>query len=1006
MVVDTMDRQFTLLLVDDNPTNLLLLVKIIEFDLPGVRVLTASTALKGIELAKEQHVDGAFIDVQMPGMDGLEMCRRLRELPQTATIPLVLMTAHIASPEMRAEGLEVGAHDFILQPISNVEMLARIKVMLRLCENEQCSRETRQQLQQQQTEHSDRLSWIRGLLFSGDGPLTDIDQQLLQKLVDELPDSSDIDDREFFEKMATEFPLPWRRTLLKLALFDYVPLALAEKLSEISDIKALCDYLHQHHLSICQRLDGEDCLFFKPHIKESLRLKAKELLSEPERQQIGLMAADWYRLQQRYVAALDCLILTEQYSAVAQFLNQLGFRLLEKKYRGQIFALVNIIPEDVVAQHGWIALFRGSACLQNRLSQVDHWLSLAYRLFTETSDLRGQLLTLTQQVRQAVCLEGSFERWQSFFPIFRRLANELSDSLERVERLKVVYSLGMAELFFGHGYQAVDAMLPKALSDAQQSQLVEQRLELNVLRAFGALQQGRYLVAYTAIEQGLVCGLAAGDVLENDILQVACCGLIHANGDIAGFQKQREFLAACCQQKGQPLAVLKPLLSYYAAGLFLAKGERQRASEIVEIALIDGHAGSAHLQSRLLQLRSWIKALNGDEEGAIADIGTGLQQREQSGGIYFRLESLLYAGTTSFSLGHYHQAVEYFSTALTGSLESGEERFRPGLHFWMAVAQFKLNNISAADAQIEAFFELLQRHQLTFFWGLIPDILKEVLPLVKDRSRIKLLRPLVEEYLDSSLDSGGYLYPRLKIRCLGCFELELEENIYNMSQAGQASRQILSLLIVAPNNMVSSELIMGSLWPESSPQKARNNFDAAHSRLRKELEKCFGKKIRQDYLVLEKGMLSLRHTFIDSSSFDKIIEKVRYHMQREHFWQAEHALWKMDRLWNGEFLSGYDLNGDLSLQRDRLTQLRLEQLGLLAELQQKRREMGAAATTLQRGLQLDPTHDSIVRKLQLLYQQQNDNHAIELLQGKYRKALLASEYAPEEIDELIDALSA
>ena len=1006
MVMGEMDRQFTLLLVDDNPTNLLLLVKIIELDLPGVKVLTAETALEGVELAKRQHIDGAFIDVQMPGMDGLEMCRRLRALPQTATIPLVLMTAHIASPEMRAEGLEVGAHDFILQPISNVEMLARIKVMLRLCESEQRSSKTRQQLQQQRTEHSDRLSWIRGLLFSGHGSLADIDQQLLQKLVDELPDPSDIDEKQFFDKMATEFPLPWRRTLLKLALFDHVPMALAEKLSEISDVKALCDYLNQHHMSLCQLLDGEDCLFFKPHIKDSLRLKAKQILSEPERQQIGLLAAEWYRQQDRYVATLDCLILTEQYSAVSQFFNQLGFRLLEKKYRGEIFSLVNTIPDDVAAQYGWIALFRGSAYLQERLAQVDYWLTLAYQLFSAGSDPRGQLLALTQQVRQAICLEGSFERWMELFPVFRRLASELSDSLERVERLKVVYSLGMAELFFGGGYQTVDALLPKALSDAQQSQLVEQRLELNVLRAFGALQQGRYLVAYSAIEQALESGLEAGDALENEVLQIACCGLIHASGDFSGLQIQRQILLMSCQRKGQLLAGLKPLLSYYTAGLFLAKGQQQRALEIVEIALIDGYAGSAHLQSRLLQLRGWIKALNGDEEGALNDIGSGLQQRKRSGGIYFRLESLLYAGTTSFSLGHYHQAVEYFSEALTGSLDSGEERFRPGLHFWMAVAQFKLGNVNAADAQIKAFLELLQRHRLTFFWGLIPGVLREVLPLIKDQTSLNLLQPLVQDYLDSSLDSEGRLFPLFKIHCLGRFELELGENTYNMSQAGQASRQILSLLIVAPNNIISSELIMGSLWPDSSPQKARNNFDAAHSRLRKELEKCFGKQVRKDYLVLEKGMLSLRHTTIDSSSFDEMIEKSRYHMQREHFWQAEHVLWKMDRLWNGEFLSGYDLNGDLSLQRDRLTQLRLEQLGVLAQLQQKRREFGAAATTLKRGLLLDPTHDSMVRKLQLLYQQQNDNHAIEMLLEQYRKALLAREYAPEEIDELIDALGA
>jgi DNA-binding response OmpR family regulator len=994
------NRQFTLLLVDDNPTNLLLLVKIIELDLPEVGVLTAATALEGLKLAECEHIDGAFIDVQMPGMDGLEMCRRLRKMPQTATIPLVLMTAHIASPEMRAEGLEVGAHDFISQPISNVEMLARIKVMLRLCESEQRSNEVQQQL----VEHTDRLRWIRGLLFSGDGPLAEIDQQLLRKLVDELPDPAKIDEKQFFEKVVTEFPLPWRRTLLKLALLDHVPVALAEKLSEIADITALFDYLNRHQLSLNQTLDGEECLFFNPPVRDLLRQKAKQLLSEKEQQQVGLIAADWYHQQKGYTAALGCLISTAQYPAVSQLLNQLGFSLLEKRYRATVFALINTIPEEVLTDCGWMALFRGIYFLQEQRSRSDYWLSLAFRNFSAAADRRGQLLTLTQMVRQSVYLEASFERWRKFLPLYRELSHELSDSLSSVERLKVAYALGLAELIFCHGFQMVESFLPGALAEAQQAQLVEQQLELSLLRGLTALQQGRYLVAKAALEQALTCSLEVGCMLENDVLQAACCGVIHAGGDLAGFQKQRQMLSAGCQHGRQPLSIMKPLMSYYAAGLFLAKGESQRTFEILEIALLDGHAAGAHLQSRLLQLRGWTRALSGDERGALDDLNMGLRLREHSGGVYFRLESLLYAGATSFTLGHYHQAAEYFVEALEGSLGTKEERFRPGLHAWMAVSQLKLGKIEAAIVQVDAFVEQLRRHRVSFFWGLTPELLEELLPLIRGREGLSLFQTLLEEHLTATLTPDSRVIPLLKVHCLGRFELKLEDTLFDMSQVGQASRSILSLLVASPNHSVSSELIMGVLWPDSPPHKARNNFDTAHSRLRKALEKSFGKRVRKDYLVLEKGMVSLRHVIIDSSNFDETMERVRYHLQREHYWQAEHALWKMDRIWGGEFLSGYDLNGDLSLQRDRLTLLRLEQLGLLAQLLQQRGRSDDAIEILQRGLLLDPTHDSMVRKLLALYRQRHDNHAAEALLEQYRSALRDSDYAAEEIDELIDVL--
>ncbi|MCK5914042.1 MAG: hypothetical protein KAG12_09190, partial [Desulfuromusa sp.] len=221
----------------------------------------------------------------------------------------------------------------------------------------------------------------------------------------------------------------------------------------------------------------------------------------------------------------------------------------------------------------------------------------------------------------------------------------------------------------------------------------------------------------------------------------------------------------------------------------------------------------------------------------------------------------------------------------------------------------------------------------------------------------------------------------------------------------QASRQILALLVVAPNHTLSTELLMGRLWPDSSSRKARSSFDTAHSRLRKALEDCFGQQIRQDYLVLQKGMLTLHHVQIDSVLFSEAMKMVRYHLQRDSFWQTEHALWRMEGLWHGEFLSGYDLDGDLPHQREQLTQLRLEQLGMLARLLQRRKQLEESARILQQGLLLDPTYDPIIRQLLSLYRQQNDSHAVGLLLKNYRNTLQDEKYDPEEIEELIETLT-
>ncbi len=999
------ERQFTLLLVDDNPTNLLLLVKIIELDLPEVRVLTASSAQEGLQLAERERIDGAFIDVQMPQMGGLDMCRQLRVKARTATIPLVLMTAHIASPAMRAEGLEVGAYDFISQPISNVEMLARIKVMLRLCESEQRTLENNQQLQQQLTEHSDRLRWISGLLISGDGSLTAPDRQLLRHLVNELPDLRQIDEKLFFEKIVTEFPIHWRRTLLKLSLLDRIPIPLAQKLGEITDVAAVLDYLSRNRLALKQTDSGEEYLLFSSQARDLLRQKAKQDLTEIDRQQVYVTAAEWYRKREDYTATLGCLVYAGQYGAVSQLLSQLGLILLDKYYCSRVLPQIDQIPETVAETCGWLCLFRGINYLQQPSIDADEWLELAYQRFQAAEDSRGLLLTLTQQVFQMVLFGQPFACWSNRLEILRKLAAAQLPLVEPVERLKIAFILGLAELFIAGDLNAVERILSTGLAEAQQLQLPEQQMELNLLRSLYALQQGRYIVARTALEQGLNLSLERGHLVPNSLLQVAACSLLYASGRLDELQQQQRILTDTCGGDIQKHTGISALLGYYIAGLFLSRGEQQRALETLEVARLDGQAvNNIQMQSRLVQLRGWVKALSGQKAAALSDLETGLQLREEAGGALFYIESLLIAGATCFVLQQFDQATEYLNAGLTESKKYKEERFRTGLHAWLAVAQKRCGNSAGAVEHAQTFLELLRRHRGNYFIGLIPELLDELQPLIKQKNERILLQPLLEGRLLAAYNGKNQQIPLLRVHCLGGFQLQLQREFFNLNQVGQASRQILALLVVAPNHTLSIELVMGLLWPDSSSRKARNSFDTAHSRLRKALEDCLGKQIRRDYLVLQKGMLALHHVQIDTFLFSEAMKIARYHWQRDNFWQAEHALWKMESFWHGEFLSGYDLDGDLLLQREQLTQLHLEQIGMLAQLLQRRQQQEESAKLLQQGLLLDPTYDPIIRQLLALYRQQQDPHAANLLLERYRVALQNEEYQPEEIEELIEVL--
>lgn len=124
--------RFVLLAVDDKPDNLYVLKQLVAASLPECTLVGAGSVEEGLRKARETPFDGILLDVQMSGMDGVEMCRRLKSEEATRESPVILITSHQSSPKLRAAGLEAGADDFIARPIDNVELAARIRTMLRI----------------------------------------------------------------------------------------------------------------------------------------------------------------------------------------------------------------------------------------------------------------------------------------------------------------------------------------------------------------------------------------------------------------------------------------------------------------------------------------------------------------------------------------------------------------------------------------------------------------------------------------------------------------------------------------------------------------------------------------------------------------------------------------------------------------------------------------------------------------------------------------------------------
>jgi len=119
-----MEHKGSVLAVDDDPLVLESLAG--ALGRLGYDVWQAVDGQSALILASEQQPDVILLDVRMPGMDGFEVCRRLREREDTRLIPVVFLTGH-ASPEAKIEGLRAGASDFLQKPADLAELEARVR---------------------------------------------------------------------------------------------------------------------------------------------------------------------------------------------------------------------------------------------------------------------------------------------------------------------------------------------------------------------------------------------------------------------------------------------------------------------------------------------------------------------------------------------------------------------------------------------------------------------------------------------------------------------------------------------------------------------------------------------------------------------------------------------------------------------------------------------------------------------------------------------------------------
>jgi signal transduction histidine kinase len=166
------------LLVDDDPINISILVEIFE---EGYQYETASSGTEALSKVNSFQPDLILLDIMMPGMDGFEVCRRIKADAATSSIPIIFLTA-LTKLDEKIRGFEVGGEDYITKPFEAEEVLARTRTHLKLRHAQQTIRRHSEELEERLDERTRELIAtekqaafsliIQGIIHNLRGPLT------------------------------------------------------------------------------------------------------------------------------------------------------------------------------------------------------------------------------------------------------------------------------------------------------------------------------------------------------------------------------------------------------------------------------------------------------------------------------------------------------------------------------------------------------------------------------------------------------------------------------------------------------------------------------------------------------------------------------------------------------------------------------------------------------------------------------------------------------------------
>lgn len=857
-----------------------------------------------------------------------------------------------------------------------------------------------------QTLHQVTEGWIMGMMLvasKAEASGLVVNNQALSAILahgrEGLPDY-------FIAEVLSKFSPALRRTLAKLALLQEIPLALAQQLSEVEDVAAVLNDLQLRNFFV-RVLDGQKHVFVFHHLfQDCLRRQLADDFSRTEIEQLHVEVAGWYLAQNEYEKALGYYLRGSDYSSAQQLLQNVGMTLHAHNRIVTLQSALSLVSEEVLGQYPWLAYFRGIVALSVAPPSALSWFEQARAGFCASGDELGELMALVQILHYHMAVDSRHNMGRIHLQRASELFSVVSARLSPSQLINAANMLLLSHSVINNDIEKANQFYETGLKLVLGLDQKNLEAETRLARCYRNIFLGDHQGCRLEIEQSLAL-LASPRVnaINKAMLLLAHLNLVVNEADHDSYEYRKRI---CREALGEELfdkSIIGAYVRLWDIDMYFAQGKTELARVETEKALAGAFAGmSAHLKSQYLQYQAYLLALDGQDELALTAARESRALRTEVGCPFFESFNAALIGASYAQLGLFEEAEALYAQGLSRTDVLGAFYARPTLLAHRIYGRLLGRHADFARDDLRELLGDLRSGGFRQLWLCTSQVMQRLLvEAVRAGIEVEYARKIAAERYEKAILDDGSLIPLLKFHALGRLEVEFDGKIILQGRDLTSSqRQLLGLLLTAPNQQLHQEEIQAELWPEGSASRSRSNFDNALSRLRKTLDAAIGSSLTKHYLVLQKGVLRLANCRIDASVFAAAVKQGLAHCRRQEVWQADNVLRKALGLWQGELLPGVALSNLAENQRHDLL---LDYLAAAQQWGQILVKSGRNAQAMEicaAALRYEPTSQELNRMLYNLYVTAGDNLKARNVFAHYSAALQRHGFESAELAEILE----